>query len=100
MGFTRYEKERFRNSMREKEKILVLLETEYPDDVIQFLKSQALLKQVRDYCIMSDKPKFEKAENIVVTYLLNSTTSVYGILEEWQTFLSPPVSSFIYYLKS
>lgn len=91
MGFTSLEKFEFRSKMRSQEKIREVLENHYPEEVISFLKSEGLMRQVRDYCIISEKLKPNKPENIVVTYLLSPDKSVFDILEEWQEFLSPPV---------
>ena len=91
MGFTDYERKQFLASMQTHEESRSVLDTVYPEPVVEFLKSEGLLRQVRDYCIMSKLPKFLKPENIVVTYLLDPHKTVQGILEEWQEFLSPPV---------
>ena len=91
MGFTSFEKNQFRSSMRSNEKIQEILENQYPDDVISYLQSENLMRQVRDYCIISDRLRANKPENIVVTYLLSPDKTVYEILENWQSFLSPPV---------
>ena len=96
MGFTDYEKKQFLASMQTHEESKVVLETVYPETVVEYLKSEGLLRQVRDYCIMSKLSKFRKPENIVVTYLLDQHKTVQGILEEWQEFLSPPVRLKIY----
>ena len=96
MGFTHFEKEEFRDLMRDFDKIQNLLDTLYPVDVIEFLRSQGLLKQTRDYCIMSKKSKHGEAKNIVVTYLIDPETSLKKILEDWQSFLSPPVRTIFY----
>ena len=92
MGFTPFEKKNFRSNLRTDSDILQLLENQYPEDVVNYLVSENLLRQVRDYAIISDKPKPGKPENIVVTYLLSPKKTVYDILEQWQTFLSPPVN--------
>ena len=100
MGFTHFEKEEFHDLMRDFDKIQNLLDTLYPVDVVEFLRSHSLLRQTRDYCIMSKKSKYGKAENIVVTYLIDSEKSIKNILEEWQLFLSPPVRTILgIYLK-
>ena len=96
MGFTHFEKEEFHDLMRDFDKIQNLLDTLYPVDVVEFLRSQGLLRQTRDYCIMSKKSKHGKAENIVVTYLIDPETSLKKILEDWQSFLSPPVRTIFY----
>ena len=91
MGFTSLEKYEFQSRLRSQEKIREILENHYPEEVISFLKSEGLMRQVRDYCIISEKLRPNKPENIVVTYLLSPDKSVYDILDGWQEFLSPPV---------
>ena len=94
MGFTAFEKKVLRETLRDKDTISSILGTEYPDEIIEFLKQENLLGQVRDYAIISAKAKLHKPENLTMTYLLDGSTYIYDILAKWQSFLSPPVTNF------
>ena len=91
MGFSEYEKYELLNTLRKNHKIEEIINNEYPDDVITFIKSEGLLRQLRDYCIMPKLTKFNRPENITITYLLDSQNSIYRILKLWQEFMTPPV---------
>lgn len=91
MGFSSFEKNKFRSSMRSNDKIQEILETEYPDDIISYLQSEGLMRQVRDYYIIPERLRPNKPENLVITYLLSPEKTVYDILKDWQSFLSPSV---------
>ena len=91
MGFSEYEKYELLNTLRKNHKIEEIIETEYPDDVITFIKNEGLLRQLRDYCIMPKLTKLNRPENITITYLLDSQNSIYRILQLWQEFMTPPV---------
>ena len=86
MGFSVYEKKCFRESLEDQN-----IELYFPDDVVDYLNSEGLQSRVRDYAIISDKSKYLKPEHLVVTYLLTPKRTVFEILKDWQTFLSPPV---------
>ena len=63
----------------------------YPEDIINFLKSEGHMRRTRDYCIFQKNPKENKPEAIVITYLLDEKTNIRDILVKWEEFLSPPV---------
>ena len=92
MGFTDYEKMEFEKTLRPYEKIKVLRDSYIPDDLLQFLASERVLRQVRDYAIISKIKKTGRPESVTMTYLLDVDTNIYNILLNWQEFLSPPVS--------
>ena len=92
--FSEFEREEFRETCREYAEINTIIENELPDDLISFLKSENHLKRVKDYCIFQRLPKVNMAENIIVTYLMNSNQNIYDILSKWEEFLSPPVRIF------
>ena len=77
MGFTKYEKTQLKNSLRSDEVTSLLIEKTLPSDVIEFLKSQKLLKQVRDYCIIPRIQKPGRPESLVVTYFLDYKTQIF-----------------------
>ena len=91
MGFTDYEKRLLQKTLRDRDFMKELLDDEYPQEIVNFLKNENLLGQVRDYAIISNKPKINKPENLTITYVLDAKTFVYDILLNWQDFLSPPV---------
>ena len=93
MGFTFFEKEELKQTLRDPDVIQSLLE-EYPIEVINFLKQEKLLGQIRDYSIIPSKQRLHKPENLTITYVLDSKTFVYDILAHWNEFLSPPVIIF------
>ena len=47
---------------------LVLIKTQLPEDILDFLRSEGLMRQVRDYVIIPQGLKYrpKKAENIVL----------------------------------
>ena len=100
MGFTDYEKRLLQKTLRDREFIKELLDDEYPQEIVNFLKNENLLGQVRDYAIISNKPKINKPENLTITYVLDAKTFVYDILQSWQDFLSPPVVLFLLSIES
>ena len=89
--FSEFEREEFRATCREYSEINTIIENELPYDLISFLKSENHLKRIKDYCIFQRMPKVNMAENIIVTYLLDSKQNIYDILSKWEEFLSPPV---------
>ena len=91
MGFTSFEKKSMTATLRDGEQINAIFEKDYPDDILEFLRQQNLLGQVRDYAIISNKQKLNKPEHLTMTYVLDPDTFVYDILSKWQEFLSPPV---------
>ena len=95
MGFSEYERIEFRKSCRDKDDIEILLDTQYPVDIVEFIKSEGHIRRTRDYCIFQKRQAQQKPEQVIVTYLLDSETSIYDILMKWGEFLSPPVSHFI-----
>ena len=99
MGFTDYEKRSLQKTLRDREFIKELLDNEYPQEIVNFLKNENLLGQVRDYAIISNKPKMNRPENLTMTYVLDAQTFVYDILQSWQDFLSPPVLLFVSFIK-
>ena len=92
MGFTAFEKSCFEGSLRDQDEIENIIDNDYPEDIVRFLKDQNLLKLVRDYSIISHKSKLHKPESLTMTYLLDPDKNIYDILQKWQEFLSPPVS--------
>ena len=92
MGFSAFEKNCFTDSLRNQEEIDNIIDNNYPEDIVRFLKDQNLLKLVRDYSIISHKSKLHKPESLTMTYLLDPDINIYDILHQWQEFLSPPVS--------
>ena len=102
MGFTSFEKRMLQKTLRDRGFMKELLDNEYPQEIVNYLKNENLLGQVRDYAIISNRPKLNKPENLTMTYVLDAQTFVYDILQSWQDFLSPPVLLsvlFIYNLK-
>ena len=99
MGFTDYEKRSLQKTLRDREFIKELLDNEYPQEIVNFLKNENLLGQVRDYAIISNKPKMNRPENLTMTYVLDAQTFVYDILQSWQDFLSPPVLLFVSFIE-
>ena len=99
-AFSEFEREEFRATCRDYSKINAIIENELPDDLLAFLKSENHLKRVKDYCIFQRLPKVNMAENIIVTYLMDSSQNIYDILSKWEEFLSPPVRTltFDFYL--
>ena len=93
MGFSVFEKNQFRSTLRDASKIEILRENSFPEDVLTFLNSEGLRTRVRDYAIMSKIKKTGRPENITITYMLDADTNIHDILLNWQEFLSPPVSS-------
>ena len=89
--FTEYERDSFRETFREYSEIEKIIADELPDDLITFLRSQGHLKRARDYGIFRRLPKVDMSETIILTYLLDSKTSIYDIVLKWEDFLSPPV---------
>ena len=89
--FTEFERDGFRATFREYSEIEAIIDNELPDDLITFLRSQGHLKRVRDYGIFRRLPKINMSETIILTYLLDSKTSLYDIILKWEEFLSPPV---------
>ena len=89
--FSEYERQAFRDSCRDYSIIEKLRDAELPDDLILFLKEENHLKRVKDYVILRRFPKVNEAENIIITYFLDSKASVFSFLENWEDFLSPPV---------
>ena len=94
MGFTDYEKTEFLATLRDSDKIETLRVNNLPDEVLAFLNSEGLTRQIRDYGIISKVMKIGRPESITITYLLDSDTKIHDILLNWQEFLSPPVSSY------
>ena len=92
MGFTLLEKKCINASLRDEGTISKLLNESYPPEIIQFLKQENLLRQIRDYAIIPAKQRLRKPENLTVTYMLDAGTFVYDILAHWHDFLSPPVN--------
>ena len=90
--FTEFERDGFRATFREYSEIEDIIARELPDDLTTFLSSEGHLKRVRDYGIFRRLPKVNMSETIVLTYLLDSKTTLYDILLKWEDFLSPPVS--------
>ena len=90
--FTEFERDGFRATFREYSEIEAIIDNELPDDLITFLRSQGHLKRARDYGIFRRLPKINMSETIILTYLLDSKTSLYDIILKWEEFLSPPVS--------
>lgn len=99
MGFTDYEKRSLQKTLRDREFIKELLDNEYPQEIVNFLKNENLLGQVRDYAIISNKQKMNRPENLTMTYVLDAQTFVYDILQSWQDFLSPPVLLFVSFIE-
>ena len=89
--FTEFERDGFRATFREYSEIEAIIDNELPDDLITFLRSQGHLKRARDYGIFRRLPKINMSETIILTYLLDSKTSLYDIILKWEEFLSPPV---------
>ena len=92
MGFTDFEKSKLRSTLRSQSEIESLREQYLPDDVMQFLDSQGLRRQVRDYSIIPRVKKISRPESLTMTYFLDMDTNIHEILLQWQDFLSPPVS--------
>ena len=90
--FTEFERDAFRATFREYSEIEDIIARELPDDLTTFLSSEGHLKRVRDYAIFRRLPKVNMSETIILTYLLDSKTSLYDIILKWEEFLSPPVS--------
>ena len=90
--FTEFERDAFRATFRENSETEAIIENELPDDLITFLRSEGHLKRARDYGIFRRLPKVNTSETIILTYLLDSKTSLYDIILKWEDFLSPPVS--------
>ena len=90
--FTEFERDCFHATFREYSEIETIIENELPDDLTAFLRSQGHLKRARDYGIFRRLPKINMSETIILTYLLDSKTSIYDIISKWEEFLSPPVS--------
>ena len=53
MGFTEYERSSFVDTLRPQNEMEALREKYLSDDVNEFLRSEGLHRQVRDYAIMS-----------------------------------------------
>ena len=90
--FSEYERQAFRDTCRDNSIIEKLVDAELPDDLILFLKEENHLKRVKDYVILRRFPKVNEAENIIITYFLDSKASIFNFLENWEEFLSPPVN--------
>ena len=92
MGFTEFEKNEMKGLFRVDSEQIV--EQTLPDDIILFLKSQNLMKQVRDYGIFPSKFRYRpfKAENIVLTFFMDPNFSIYQILNDLSYIITPPFS--------
>ena len=90
MGFTEYEKKQLRTLFRENSENIV--QESVPDEIFGFLKSQGLLPQVRDYGKFPSKYRFKphKAENLVLTFVLDNDFKIHKILTELGFILTPP----------
>ena len=92
MGFTDYEKSEMRNLFRADSKQLV--EDTLPPDVSDYLKTNGLLNQVRDYGKFPAKYRFRpfKAENIVLTFFIDPNYNIFETLIDLSYILTPPFS--------
>lgn len=91
MGFTEYEKSELKATLRPDSVSQSLRDLCLPDDVLEYLNSERLLRQIRDYGIIPKSAKNGRPESITMTYFLDTETNIYDILQNWQEFLSPPV---------
>ena len=91
MGFSVFEKSSLQKSLRSSHITEKILQNSYPEDIIDFLKDQNLLKLMRDYAIIPHKQRLFKPESLTLTYLLDTDTNIFDIISKWQEFLSPPV---------
>ena len=92
MGFTEYEKSELRETLRPDSVTQSLRNLYLPDDVMEYLTSEKWLRQVRDHAIISKTSKLGRPEGITMTYMLDTDTNIYEILQKWQEFFSPPVN--------
>lgn len=92
MGFTEYEKLEMKNLFRSNSEMLV--EDTLPEDIFQYLQTNNLLRQVRDYGKFPAKYRFRpfKAENIVLTFFMDPDYDLNQTLMDLSYILTPPFS--------
>ena len=92
MGFSKFEREQMQNLFRDYSETLV--KESLPEEIFGFLKTQGLLRQVRDYGKFPSKFRFkpQKAENVVLTFVMDSEFSILNVLNELKFILTPPFS--------
>ena len=90
MGFSDLERKQMQGLFRDFSENLV--QESLPEEIYEFLKSQGLLRQVRDYGKFPSKFRFKahKAENVVLTFVMDENFSIFETLNELKFILTPP----------
>ena len=90
MGFTDYEKMEMKNLFRSESEDLV--GENLPNDIFEYLKTNGLLRQVRDYGKFPAKYRFRpfKSENIVLNFFIDPDYNISQTLLDLSYILTPP----------
>ena len=92
MGFTMYEKRALQTMIRSDEATAIIRELEIEDPVYEFLKTENLLRHIRDYGIFPSKyyHKINSAENIVLSKFFDSDFDISKFIEQLGKILTGP----------
>ena len=91
MGFTEFEKYELKSIVRDESR--KLFETEFPDEVVKFVKQKGLSNQVEDFVrFPSMKHKATKAENLELHLLCDNSLDLVKVVEEFGEVITLPYS--------
>jgi len=78
MGFTMFEKRSLQKMIRSDDQTAVLRKSEIADEIYEYLKSENLMKQVRDYGLFPTRylHKINSAENIVLSKFFDDNFNI------------------------
>ena len=84
MGFTMFEKRSLQKFVRPDEETALLRKAELEYAVYEFLKTEGLLRQVRDYGIFPSRyyHKLNSAENIILSKFFDNSFNIYDFTKE------------------
>jgi hypothetical protein len=92
MGFTALEKQELKKLIRPTDEIETLHEKEIEKELLDFLKSEKLVRQITDYAIFPVKTYFrsDKVENIVLSKFFDVKFNIVDFLKKISEIVSPP----------
>ena len=92
MGFKNFEKTQLLELLRDPKVVNSMREADLPEDIMNFLKNDGLLKQIRDYAIipLGVRTRKGKPENIIFTWFMNTNFDFVDTLRNIGEILTPP----------